>query len=523
MKSNSRIENTHLEINNDATAISCGNLIGGRVYIDEPATLSCNEIEAYGGMPLVFEPDVLTLDRNRLTIRITPVLTPGRGELLELQSLDYNCDPALPPDQYGLIPCSTSEGYDIDPFVIDKLIVLDGARVELANRFPPPSGPPLGPAAYVRELELNDNAVVNSRYQRLYYQTRTDGVNVQEVAAPLLGFSLGLITLESDCEYALRVRPTLPTDGGRVQRTNDLPGDSSNGVMRMQTLTESSVGATGQFDSTSSEHIVVAFEYLFDGNPQSELVVSLSDDPFVGGGLQVARLRPPPPGAPGSIGSARLATFRQVVSRGNLNLARGTYVELRLIRSLGTDSANIWIDDWDPKVECSGTCGDADGGSDFTESDYLIVLGMYGQTIETPGGDTIPCVESDLNGDGHADLPDVLAWDSYLYNTTAFGCLEGNGHPRGGTPVVVPDGVLVVAGKQVGLGANGYRRNDRLYFVNPGDGTYSCTSSEPASPSGDHGFGANGRLVAKSDGTVYQIHGVEGMIRLDSAVSVVPP
>ena len=170
------------------------------------------------------------------------------------------------------------EGY-AGPWALERLEVRPDAKVNLTNRqgfvFQDPNV--VTPEVlYVKELRLHPGAILNTALQRLYYQSLVDesgapllppdpndpnGTVWQPdpndpnstiahgsyvVDLPLLGFSLKIIAMEDDDEFAVRVRtrvrdpndlqpdpPAQPLEGS-IQRITD-PYDPNNGVMEMRT------------------------------------------------------------------------------------------------------------------------------------------------------------------------------------------------------------------------------------------------------------------------------------------------
>ena len=95
-------------------------------------------------------------------------------------------------------------------------------------------------------------------------------------------------------------------------------------------------------------------------------------------------------------------------------------------------------------AECCTQCASFTGCFlDFiTDADYLYLLSEYGQQVR--GIASRECVDSQLNGDGHVDLSDLLAWELY-YEDEGRLTLCGDGSPTtasksSGTGVTLPPG-----------------------------------------------------------------------------------
>ncbi len=336
---------------------------------------------------------------------------------------------------------------------MEALILQEGAKLNLTNR----QGfeyqglqSQRAETVYVKDLVLGPHAVLNTALQTLYYQRLLDpdgreltrdhdapyaplanGARFEDI--PLLGFSLGVIAMDDlkpapHNEFDVRVRrrlvddPNMPSPPGvgsiRLVRDDPAIPTGSGGVMVMQTQapeslsSAGSVAAKGAFARAGREDITIQFEYLFleDGGGEAQIVVYLSDHSEVGQRrVEVARVSPPPAGAPGSIGSNRFGVFDGTFTKGSLNFTRGTYVELEL---RGRD-VRCWIDNWDPQIYCS-TCGDYSGDGGLDVVDYCLLLTEMGlaRPSRVPGATgSKNCL--DLTRDGCVTLDDLLAWDAH--------------------------------------------------------------------------------------------------------------
>ncbi len=397
-------------INNDIALLEASAGFGGEFFVEGRTVVECNSITSYGDRYLDLDPDPNALpdDRpdireNRFHVIITQGVQGERGETLELRSPDLDCDPMVDTNgcSSGAVQLASGFGYE-DTWVLETLEVRSGAKVNLTNRqgfeFAVSSNG-LPETVYVKELKLYPDAVLNTGLQRMYYQNlrlvdsngfdmSSNGAEIVDV--PLLGFSLKIIAMEDEEEFAVRVRRRLRDPDDQQPLPTEEPKEGSielaeypmqGGVMEMRTRaiglqSASSVAAKGAFARAGDERITVTFEYLFVADPHNdaELIVYLSDHPEASKELvELARIRPPQPGRPGAIGSGQMGVFDGTFNRGQLNFTRGTYVELEL---RGQD-ARIWIDDWDPYIGCIH-CGNVDGWPGIDSGDFLTVLASVG-------------------------------------------------------------------------------------------------------------------------------------------------
>jgi hypothetical protein len=554
-------------INNDIRMVEVSTGYGGEFYVEGSSTIECNTVISEGDRYLDLDPDPdIPIEQrpivcdNRFFVEIKQGANNTQGTLLELRSEDLDCDPMV--DSNGCISGAFqlpgSDGFDVgvNTWVLEELEILQDAKLNLTNRQGfeyDVSSNGLPETVYVKDLLLHPNAVLNTALQRLYYQTLshinsngdpidldTNGDPVEDNGAeiidiPLLGFSLAVIAMEDQTEFDVRVRIRVrdPVDlalqAGSVYRINT----NGLGVMDMRTQAEdwdsaSSVAAKGAFARAGKEDIRVTFEYQFveDPNSDAELVVYLSDNHDVGTNLvELARVSPPATGRPGSVGSGQMAVFEGTFprGRGDLNFTRGTYVELKL----RGQSARVWIDNWDPQIECL-QCGDLNGTGSVDNGDLLILLSEYGRdTASHTGGDRAYCLDIGFHDDGYVDQRDFMAWDTILsgvidaYNfcDTPFGVGRRSVSMNRAATLPPPDS-LFVAGKP-GTGGD---QQDFLYTYDIMGTIGACVGSAqtPASNPGVGGHRGNGLLTKDSTGEVYQIHATQGLIRLSDGAAIVP-
>lgn len=564
------LDGTSIE-NNDISLTQAGGF-GGKFFCGGGATVSCNVIEAEGDRYLDLDPDPNQMPRptigfgptaNKITVKIFQGAGLDQGELLELRSVDYDHDEGA--GLSGAWPLTTSAG-DNEPdgggynnaWVLETLEIFPDAKVNLTNRqgfvFHLPCSPQpcvtLPEALYVKKIKMHPGAVLNTGLQRMYYQMLVDengaalipdaGVpgsynlgTRRIVDIPLLGFSLKVIAMEDETEFNVRIRtrvrdandaqPPAPPfrDGEIVRVIAPIPGSPTNHAMMMRTSKQvcppasppcpsaSSVAAHGAFARAGEDQIEVKFNYKFCGQPGDELIVYLSDSPDVLSGgapspnlVEVARLYPPASG-PGSIASNDFAAFSGRFARGNLNFTRGTYVELEL---RGQDAC-VLIDDFDPVVCMWCACGDFNGNpcGGVEPIDYLYLLSEYGTGVSEAN----LCADQ-MGQDNYVDLSDLMNWSSGFHEPMVLNLCDGTSGAAGGSAgaSALPNG-LTVAGKPTGNG-----QNDALYAVNTQ--TFEAGVAVPAPVQSGGNRTGNGRLVRDTDGTVHQLHGVLGLIRLDT-------
>jgi len=534
---------------NDITLLESVEGFGGEFFVEGNSTIQCNVITSYGDRYLDMDPDPTVVPRpviqdNLISVIITQGTQTGFGELLELRTEDQ--DLAINNGASGAHFLASSAGYD-DTWTLERLEVMPNAKVTLTNRpgfeFQNPSIPAFE-ALYVKEVILHENAILNTGLQRMYYQTLTQMSGAQIVDQPLLGYSLKVIAMEDDTEFAVRVRKRLrdPSDVQPCECPATCPGDPDanpdpsacirgaieridnpvgpGGVMEMRTRmpgqpSASSVAAHGAFARAGNEQVTVSFKYLFcDSVPGQSLIVYLSESPEVDEGpvVELATIVPPVAG-PGSVGSGEFATFSGIFPAGMLNFRRGTYVELVLA---GQDAC-VLIDDWDPLACGSPECGDFDLSYFISNVDLL-----YGLTAL---GDEVNGINSCLDRasrDNYVDINDILLADA-LYGYQVSGICDANGTSSFAptvNSVALAGGSLIVAAKPGDPG----NQADRLYGVNPAASSAVAEFAPPVA-AGDAGYGqrGHGRLITDGDGRLYQIHSVAGLVGVEDGQTVIAP
>lgn len=560
---------------NDITLKEATAGYGGQFFVEDNCTISCNRIFSEGDRYLDMDPDPLdgifpTIENNRIYVTINEGQLTEKGTLLELRAGDYT---GLGHSGAYYVPeFPDFSGCYADNWVLEELTIQDNAKLNLTNRlgftFFHESNPNVNAqlfehtpeTVYIKTLKLGENAVLNTGLQTLYYQRIEDlygneldydpaspyaplanGARFEDI--PLLGFSLAIIAMDDTTspphdEFTIRVQrrlvdpadpnPVLPLPPvylGRIQRIdlgeNDLDG-RGGGAMLMAAHdpsapnSASSVAAKGAFARAGDEDVLVEFEYLFLNSGDmgdAEIIVYMSDRPDVGSNLvELARLRPPAWGRPGSIGSNEFAVFSGIFPRGTLNFKRGTYIELEL-RGKGS---SVLIDNWDPQIRCGVVCGDYGGIFNINDfQDYLLLLSEIG--LGNPLQVNKGCL--DMNNDNVVDIDDLLAWDlngTSLCNP-AMGLIgtmdvpERLSAPRAAG--VDPNGIgLVLFGRQEGDGTGYAMPNNAFYGLDP-NGLAHALQTAPA----------GGRLLTDRDGRLFQVRGKDGIFDVQTGICVVAP
>ena len=537
----------------------------GQFFIEDNVQLWLDGIQADGDRYLDLDPRVFDCNNihvDAVHVSITEGIGGTHGGLFELRGSELTMPP-YGPGQF-LCPIERVPDFGPDTWTLDRLELLEGAKLNLTNRFDfqaPYDAGGEDEVLFVRDLVLGPHAVLNTSFQRLYYETLTMAPTAEVVNVPLLGFSLNNIAFDDENDFKTRVTHNNHIDNDRrfpdttrihVERIVGHEVDP-NGVMRMCNLRDIdpdsatsgqtiNARAKGLFARSSEEEIVVRFEYLFcDPAGSGELVIYLSDAPEMLGHddplrelhyLEVARLSHPPADRPGAAGSGRFAVFEQAVSRGHLDFVRGTRMEFELI---GPEGTCILINNWDPLVLCYGICLDVNGDDFVSVIDFLTVIGEYGFTAEI---DPDPmhnraCLDGLFSEDGFVDLYDVLAWDWTIGTEGPKNLCEGlplggavasagslgpiSGAADGLTLAAEADddfGDLLILGKRNAAGAMD-KLEDRLYAFDR-HGQYAQWQA-PASPR------CNVRLVQDTRGELYQINSEGGIVRLDDTNQVIVP
>jgi len=535
----------------------------GQFFIEDTVSIVGNDIHADGDRYMDLDPSVFAgvIASNRIYVTITEGVGNTRGGLLELRGEDGLAVPPCGPNEFF---CQVNDVpiFDTNSWMIEQLEVVEGAKVNLTNRFDFGNGG-LYEVMYVKNLILGPNSLLNTAFNQLYYENLVGDLNSVR-NQPLLGFSLSNIALDNHNEFLTRVmhnnytHPENPAyDRTHVKRIDGNEPDP-NGMMRMCNLQELdpcspnygqviNARAKGLFAKASEDEILILFEYLFGtSDPNVELVIYLSDVPELLDHndpcraehyIEVARLYPPPAGQYGSVGSDRFGVFEKIVSTGDLNFIRGVRMELELA---GPDGTCILINNWDPYISCV-YCGDVTGDFGVTPRDYLTVLGESGELSSGLSGLglSLYCLDFGFSLDGFLDTTDLLGWDwgdwlvseghvghlcldlfltpfdsSESSDSSAFIFETASGAPPGAGGAADFTGSLLIAGKRFDAGQQDFL-SDRLYDFNE---SYNLVGG-PYALSNDR---MNGKLVRDHNDLLYQINVEEGLVRFSDLNSVIP-
>jgi predicted outer membrane repeat protein len=378
----------------------------GQFFIEDSVKIAGNEIHADGDRYMDLDPAAFTglIANNRIYVTITEGVGHTRGGLFELRGRpDLTPWAFADPNNPFLYHAQPIPEFSPASWTIQELRLDDGAKVNLTNRFdfqPPYDQGGENEVLYVRNLHLGKGSVLNTCFNKIYYEhLATDPCAVVE-SVPLLGFSLNNIAFDDDNEFMTRVQHNNVTDPDKPQRIHvervEGKEPDPNGMMRMCNLVDTDpesptygqviqARAKGLFAKSNERWIEIKFEYLFtDPAGGAALMVYLSDIPGLPGRddpirrqhyLEVARLWQPPAGRPGSAASGRWGIFDQVVSVKNLNFIRGTRIELELV---GPEGTCVWINNWDPAIRCyTSTCGDVDQDRNQNRQKHMLHLHLW--------------------------------------------------------------------------------------------------------------------------------------------------
>jgi hypothetical protein len=280
------------------------------------------------------------------------------------------------------------------------------------------------------------------------------------------------------------------------------------------------------FSKSSEDEILILFEYLFGAaDPNTELVIYLSDIPELGDVndpnyyVEVARLLPPLPGQPGSVGSGKFGVFKQSVPKDGLNFIRGTRIEFML---LGGSGVYMYINNWDPgECDCNSTgiCLDLTCSDTVDEEDFVGLLSIYGTDSNCTGM---------FGSSGTLSSTEICGWDCVSSLPGQSNCCS----PlplilAGGSPTSCPTLSSFRTFNNHGFLACG-KKKMITSTLNPTDvledGLYAFDSngqySNKLTPALER---ANTRLVEDFNGIVYQVNSRIGILRLDSNEVIVGP
>ncbi len=532
-----------VDISNSVITAEAGSPYG-QFFIEGTATIENNVIQADGDRYIDLDPPVFAgiIANNRIFVTITEGIGNIRGGLLELRGQDGWAGSTCDPNEFlcqvnpGTIP-----NFDPNTWMVEQLRVVEGAKVNLVNRFDFGNGG-YNEVIYVKELILEPNSVLNTSFNKLYYDVDAIAESAIVKNEPLLGFSLNNIACDNDNDFTARIVNNNEHDRIHVELIRGLQPDPA-GMMRMRNIEllrwideETSelvlynARAKGKFARSNEEKILIWFEYLFDYDPMQidrkdvELVIYLSEDPkLTSNRTEVARLKAPPEGRPGSTRSERFGTFRQFVNTHGLYFLRGTRIELEL---WGPNGTCLYINNFDPQVFCRDDyCSDVTGDTQVTVLDYLTVVGQYGNTAEVPvdSSSSRSCLDGIFSTNGYVDWQDLISWDWLVSQSeTPHLCTIPMAGTSSGTPPSPPvntskldslPGQLLVAGKRPSP-SNPAFLEDKLYVFNE-SGQYQASSRCVVNS-------ANSRLIEETAGKYYQINLACGLTSITDANSLLP-
>jgi len=545
----------------------------GAFFVSGNAVIADNIIESDGDRYLDLDPadlcnangSKLSIGRNEFYVTISEGRHGKRGGLFELRGEPnlFPCDPN--PDNPLLFKANLDDKtFDTDSWLIEEIELLQGAKVNLTNRFDfqcPSNEGGETEVLYVKKLILGPNSVLNTAYNKIYYDhLYNEGGSI--VNKPLLGFSLYTIAFNDQDEFDIRVvhnnfihsDPNMQAHNrfyvARVAGPNVL-----DSFMLMNNLqdkepnspTEGEVfhaRAKGLFAKSNEEQVLVTFEYLFDTDEaDTELLVYLSDVPELqtlrdpNHHIEVGRIRPPRSGRPGSVDSDRFGTFHTYVNSGDLDFIRGTRVELELQGPAGT---RILINNWDPQVQCKDECMNLDGEAGVTIDDLKPIIASFGSSARLgTDGTGNECLDGLLCVDGHVDSSDIISFEWALTNPEISNLCPDNGRKDRGLPLSsgescptcpepfytlnsfveqtrlsalgnLPQGLVILGKTQYNANQANRLISEGLYFLNDNHSvdSYQDLGEFPVSS-------CNIRLVQGLDGNLYQVNIREGVYRID--------
>ncbi|MHC4387463.1 MAG: hypothetical protein ACYSX1_02530 [Planctomycetota bacterium] len=539
----------------------------GQFFIEPNVTIKYNDIYADGDRYMNLDPSIFdgVMQNNRIFVTITEGVGDTHGGLFELRG-----DPNVAELNFADPCCDTNTFMcQVDPnaipdcnlrtWTIEWLKLVDGAKLNLTNRFPfqwPYNFGTDYEVLYVKELILGENSVLNTSFNSVYYEKLTAEPNAVITSIPLLGFSLINIALDDETEFKARVthnnfeHPEDPNyDRTHVERIEGNEPDP-NGMMIMRNIAELdpdspshgqvvNARAKGLFSKSSEQEILIIFQYMFD-SPGGELVIHLSDKPELLDHddplrsqhyLEVGRLRHPPAGRPGAVGSGRFGVFHKTVSTGQLDFIRGTRMELELI---GPEGTRILINNWDPGIRCLGTCGDVAGNvlGQVNALDFLAVMSECGNIISdisTMNACPAGCLDGPFSLDWIVTVHDALSieWREQdnlcpgssppapmaMYSADMVGTEELLTFTDTSLNRCQPS--LLVVGKRYDANSKDFM-SDRLYGLDQ-DG--NSVGEPTVMESSDR---LNGRLIRDYDGELYLLNLDDGLVRLSDGNSIVP-
>jgi len=559
----------------------------GQISVEDSAIFFNNEVYSNGDRYIDIEPAMFNgaIENNRIFVTAEEGRGNTAGGLFELRGEDMFCE--QPPCEPGLFRVDEVPDFEPNTWTIERLELHQGAELTLTNRDdyqPPYDQGGETEVLYVKHLVLGENSVLDTAFKRVYYESLTMHPTAEVTNRPLLGYSLDDIVFDDPDEYLNRVGHNNLVDPNTpeltrifVARTTDSDLDPS-GLMVMNTLPDLDptsptyeqilpARAKALFARCNQEMVMIRFYYNFQtDDPNVALEIYLSDVPDLLEKDNLERLThyrlvgiltPPPYPRPGAVGSNRFAVFEKTVPTNGLDLTDGTYVELELLQSDGSNpmipppgipfskapsasskngavsGTSILIDDWGPEVHCDGICGDLTQDQLVNEVDFLTVVGECGLAAELDPCDTgsRACLEGAYSDDAYVDVLDITGWDwtlghddrGYLCEGIPLTDAEGAGKsddldklgktmPLATLPSSLDD--LLIIGKRKSANA-AIKMQDSLYVF---DSTLNYSDS--FAPSSNR---SNLRIVEGPDDKFYQVNSEDGVVRLDATDEEIIP
>ena len=556
----------------------------GQVAVEGSAIFFNNDVYSKGDRYIDVEPETFTgaIENNRIFVTAQEGQGNVPGGLFELRGEDIFCED--PPCEPGLVRVQMVPEFGPDTWTLESLELVEGAELTLTNRAdyqPPYDDGGEAEVLYVKQLVLGENSVLDTAFNRVYYESLSMHSTAKVTNRPLLGYSLDSIVFDDLDEFSNRVfnnnliNSEMPEwTRIHVERTVDSELDPS-GLMLMHTLPDLDptsptyeqilpARAKGLFARSTEEMIMIRFKYNFETyDPNVRLEVYLSDVPDL---LEkdyperlthyrlVGVLEPPPYPRPGSQDSDRFAVFEKTVPTEGLDLTDGTFVELELLQSGGlspmippaatpfirasstsvkngvVSGTTIAIDDWGPEVHCDGICLDITRDYLVDEVDFLTVVGECGLAAELDPCDTgsRACLEGAYSDDSYVDVLDITGWDWTLGD-------DDRGYLCDGIPLSEAEASksLEKLGNAMPLATVPSSLDDLLIIgkrkstsasIKIQDRLYTFdttpTYSDSFAPSSNR---SNLRIVQGPDDKIYQVNAEDGVVRLDSADTEIIP
>jgi parallel beta-helix repeat protein/predicted outer membrane repeat protein len=557
----------------------------GQLLAKDTASIIGNDIRAAGDRYIDIDPSTFTgtIQGNSISVTITEGTGNISAGLFELRGYDYFCSASPCPP--GIFPLPEMPEFSLSTWPIDRMELVEGAKLTLTNRSDFQSPYDEGgeyEVLYVKQLILGPNSVLDTAFNRLYYETlEKDSTAKVKKNTPLLGFSLGKIDFDDPEQFAARtinnnfIDPNpAPPDTTRIQ-VERVEGQSPDptGMMLMRNLPDLDPESPtygkiiksrtkALFAKCTEEKILIRFKYLFNtAEPGTELVVYLSDVPELLDPndpmrdyhyIEVARIPAPPVGRPGSAGSGRFGVFQKTVSTEGLNFSEGTRVEVELVEPQAADfqplamgsagleaippGASVFLDSWSAEIHCEGICLDITWDNVVNEVDFVTVLCACGCASELlpDGTGSYACFEGPFTRDGYIDSYDTTGWDWTLNSDGRKNLCDGVPLSETTESDSLEADNIGASGALTPLESPADDFNDLLILGKRGTSTasnklkdrlYVFDSSpiqyvryQSLTPERSHN-----KIVQDPNGTLYRINMESGVRKLDQSAAIIPP